>query len=289
MVMNFSIVARSALAALALTGSVAAFSPAVMAQDAQQRIEWNQPYDPFRVHANVYYVGTEGLSAFLIADQKGLILIDGGLPESAPLILANIRKLGFDPEDIKYLLINHNHFDHAGGLAAIKQETGATLVASALDTPDLEAGKTPRRPELDSFTPVKVDRQVKDGAKLRLGSTVLTAHVTPGHTPGCTSWSTVAGGKNILFACSLTVAGQKLKGDVAYPNAADDFRATFRKLRAVQADIFLNFHPDFFNIKDKRAAQLAGKYDAFIDPSELSRQLDDAEASFAKELEKQSR
>lgn len=263
--------------------------PAVMGQDADQRIEWNQPFEPFQVTGNVYYVGTKGLSAFLITDRKGHVLIDGGLPESAPIILQNIRTLGFDPADVKYLLINHNHFDHAGGLAAIKQATGAKLVASIKDTPDLEAGGTLRRPELGRFTPVKVDRKVGDGAILRLGSTVLKGHLTPGHTPGCTSWSMTTGGKKVLFACSLTVAGQKLAGDLGYPNAANDFRSTFRKLRALKADVFLSFHPDFFDMEAKRAAQKAGNKDAFVDPAELGRIIDKSEAAFLNEVEKQAK
>ncbi len=126
------------------------------AQDAEQRIEWNRPAEPFRLLDNVYYVGTDGLSAFLVTGPQGHVLIDGGLPESAPRIAANIRRLGFAPSDVRYLLINHAHFDHSGGLAELKRLTGAKLVASAGDRADLETGRTLNRPELAGFPKVSL-------------------------------------------------------------------------------------------------------------------------------------
>ena len=260
---------------------------AVQAQDAEQRREWNRPAEPFRIVDNVHYVGTHGLGAYLITGPRGHVLIDGGLPESAALIATNIERLGFNLSDVKYLLINHAHFDHSGGLAELKRRTGAKLVAVRAEQADLEAGKTIGRPELDGFPPVKVDNVVRDGERLRLGSIDLVAHWTPGHTRGCTSWLSSSGTRNVLFACSLTVAGQKLFGDRHYPGAARDFRRTFDKLRAVEADVFLNFHPEFFNLEEKRARQRAGEADAFVDPGELRRQVDKAQAAFQKELERQ--
>lgn len=268
------------LAALLLLAS----AMPVAAQDAEQRTAWNKPQEPFRIVGNVHYVGTAGLSAFLITDPAGHVLIDGGLPESAPLIAANIRKLGYRLEDVRYLLINHAHFDHAGGLAELKRLTGAKLVASAGDRPDLLAGRTLSRPELGGFPAVRVDRVVRDGETLRLGGIALTALVTPGHTRGATSWLLATGGKRVLFATSLTVAGQKLLGDPAYPRAAADFRRSFARLRMVKADVFLNFHPEFFAMAEKRARQLKGEAEAFVDPGELARQLDRAELGFTTEL-----
>lgn len=271
-----------AILALAITGTSAAF-----AQTAEERIAWNRPVAPFRVIGNVYYVGTQGLSAYLLTGPKGHVLIDGGLPESAPLIAASIRALGFRPRDVRYLLINHSHFDHAGGLAALKRMTGATLIATAGEKADLAAGKTIGRPMLGTFPPVAVDRIIGDGEKVTLGPITLTAIATPGHTRGGVSWITVAGGRRVLFATSLTVAGQPLAGDRSYPRAAADFAASFARLRRVRADVFLNFHPDNFDLAGKRRAQLAGRGDAFVDPGELSRQLDKAEAAFRSELAKQ--
>lgn len=258
-----------------------------IAQDSQQRLEWNQPFEPFRVVGNVYYVGTRGLSAFLITGSKGHILIDGGLPESAPSIAANIQKLGFRLRDVKYLLINHAHADHAGGLAELKRLTGAQLVASQGDRTVLEAGRSAGRPELGSWPAVKVDRVVADHGVLRLGDIALSANLTPGHTKGCTSWSIQAAGKNVLFACSLTVAGQKLTGDRYYPTAVADFRRTFARLRTMKADVFLNFHPGIFDMEGKRARQIEGNANAFVDPGELARQVVRAERAFRDELRAQ--
>jgi metallo-beta-lactamase class B len=261
----------------------------VRAQDGQQRIDWNRPAQPFRLIGNVHYVGTEGLSAFLVTSPAGHILIDGALPESAPLILANIRRLGFRPRDVRYLLLNHAHYDHAGGLAELKRETGARVLVSAGDAPDLRAGRTRGRPELAGFPAVRPDRIVRDGEQVRLGEIRMTANLTPGHTSGCTSWSTVTAGKQVLFACSLTVAGRKLVEKGQETRAADEFRRTFDRLRAMKADVFLNFHPEAFDIAGKRARQQAGNAQAFVDPGEHSRQVERADTAFRQELARQRR
>lgn len=266
-----------------------AAGPAAQHQDwTQAKIEWNTPTTPFRIAGNVYYVGTAGVSAYLITDPKGHILIDGGLPEGAALIAANVRKLGFRLKDVRILLINHAHFDHSGGLAELKRLTGAPLLASAGDKPDLEAGRTAGRPDLEAFPPVKVDRVIGEGEHIRLGKIDLVTHLTPGHTKGCTSWSyrvTIQRQPlDMLFVCSLTVAGQDLTGrNPAYPNVADDFRHSFALLRTLPADIFLSFHPGVFDMEAKRA-KLPGNPLAFVDPGELGRRVDAAEAQFEKEL-----
>src|ERR1044072_951868 len=197
--------------ALMLPLLLAAAAPAQQTDWTATRTEGNKPMAPFRIAGNVYYVGTAGISAFLIAGSKGHVLIDGALPESVDQITANIRALGFRVEDVRILLINHAHFDHAGGLAELKRLTGAQLLASAGDKPDLERGSTQGRADLAGFPPVKCDRLVGEGGRVRLGAIDLVTHLTPGHTRGCTSWSMRTGerGKplDLLFACSLTVAG----------------------------------------------------------------------------------
>ena len=156
----------------------------------KERAEWNVPQKPFHVIGNIYYVGMAGVSAFLIVTPQGNILTDGGLPESAPFIEANIKALGFKLSDVKYLLNSHAHFDHSGGLAKLKSDTGAKFVASTGDAPFLESGHIPYGPSsLIDTTPVKVDRKVKDGDTLSLGGVTLTANVMPGHTKGCTTWT----------------------------------------------------------------------------------------------------
>src|SRR5262245_13687096 len=140
--------------------------------------DWNKPFEPFRVVGNVYYVGALGVSAYFIQTPAGAILLDGGLQETAPLIEKNIATLGFRVKDVKVLLNSHAHFGHAGGLAALQKTSGATLVASQGDAPALRAGS-------GNQPPVRVDRVIADGDTVELGGTVLTAHVTPGHTQGC--------------------------------------------------------------------------------------------------------
>ena len=258
---------------------------------AEQRAAWNKPVAPFRIADNVYYVGTSELSAFLVTDPKGHILIDAAMEESADQIAANIRTLGFKVEDIDILLVNHAHWDHSGGLAALKKASGARLLASGADKPDLETGIVSYRDDLAPAPAVKVDQVLSDGDKVAIAGATLVTHLTPGHTKGCTSWSmrtTVAAKPvDILFTCSLTVAGQPLVGDTLDPNAAQDFRDTFAKLRGMKADIFLNFHPGFFDMEEKRQRLLKGDAAAFIDPAELQRQVASAEKGFEKELARQ--
>ncbi|MCW3837762.1 subclass B3 metallo-beta-lactamase [Sphingomonas canadensis] len=253
--------------------------------------EWTTPMEPFRIAGNVHYVGTGGISAYLITGPEGHVLIDGALPQSAGAIAAHIRALGFRVEDVRYILINHAHFDHSGGLAELKRLTGAKLLASAADKPDLEAGRTIGRDDLLGFPAVAVDRVIADGEHVRLAGIDLTVHATPGHTPGCTSWSmrVAEGGRplDVVFTCSITVAGQKLVGNAGYPDAADDFRRSFATLRRLRADIFLSFHPTVFGMEEKRRRLLAGDPLAFVDAKELGRVVDAAEAGFKKELAEQ--
>jgi metallo-beta-lactamase class B len=277
--------------AILLATSAAAASAQLDPEFAQQRAEWNQPFEPFRIAGNVHYVGTRGLASYLITDPAGHILIDGGMEESAAQIAANIRKLGFRLSDVKILLVNHAHWDHSGGLADLKRLSGARLLASAADKPDLESGRSAYRTDLAPAAPVAVDRLIRDGEVIRLGATRLITYLTPGHTKGCTSWTlrTEEAGRplDILFACSFTVAGQPLLSDPGYPNAAADFGATYAKLKAMKADIYLNYHPSQFDMEAKRRRQQAGEPLAFADPAELSRQIARAERAFETELQRQ--
>lgn len=275
-------IAAALLAGLALPAA---------AQDTdwvQVRKEWNAPVAPFTIVGNLHYVGVAGVSAYLITTPEGHILIDGGMEESAALIAANIRALGFKLHDVKILLINHAHWDHTGGLPELKRLTGGRLLASAADTPGLEAGKLDYRPDIPPGPAVKVDGSLADGQVIRLGGTTLTTHLTPGHTKGCTSWTMRAGGFNVIFACSISVADQPLTPGHGYDAAASDFRATFAELKAMKADIFLNFHPSGFDMEAKRKKLLAGDKRAFVDPGELQRRVAAAESGFDEELAKQN-
>ena len=276
---------RAGLAALLL-----AFAAPAAAQSswAEQRALWNRPVEPFRIVGNVYYVGTAHIAAYLVTDATGHVLIDGGMEESAPQIAANVARLGFRIEDVRYLLINHAHWDHAGGLAELKRLSGARLVASAADGGDLARGFNADRDDTARFAPVAVDRHVEEGDRLRLGGIELAAHITPGHTRGCTTWTmrTQEGGRDldVMFACSLTVAGRRLVGEDLYPEAAADFTSTFARLRTVPADVFLGFHDNQFDFEARRRRRLAGDAFAFVDPAQARTRIDAAEAAFLTEL-----
>ena len=251
---------------------------------------WNTPYAPFQVIGNIHYVGTAGVSAWLITSPNGHILIDGILPQSVPQIIGNIKALGFDIRDVKYLLNSHAHFDHAGGLAGLARASGATMIASAADKPFLENGDIGHGPSGGmKFPPVRVDRVIGDGGTVRLGGVTLTAHLTPGHSPGCTSWSMAATGadrirRRVFFHCSGTVAGQSLVPE-AYPGIVGNFRATFAKVSMFKADVFLANHDNFFDLAEKRARQIAGDANAFVDAGELQRFNTLMEQRFEAELE----
>ncbi|MFM9852199.1 MAG: subclass B3 metallo-beta-lactamase [Sphingomonadaceae bacterium] len=237
---------------------------------------WNAPFEPFTVIGNIHYVGSAGVSSYLITTPKGHILIDGILPQSAPMIIANIKTLGFDIKDVKYLLNTHAHFDHAGGLAGLKRASGAVMVASKADTPILEAGDISFGPSAGmKFPPVRVDRVVGDGSLVTLSGVTLTAHMTPGHTPGCTSWAmpvTGADGRphTAFFHCSTTVAGQALVPE-SWRGMVAAYRSSFAKIGALRADIVLANHDNFFDLAGKRARQKAGDANAFVDAGELRR------------------
>jgi metallo-beta-lactamase class B len=237
---------------------------------------WNAPFAPFTVIDNVHYVGTAGVSAWLITSPKGHVLIDGILAQSVPQIIDNIKTLGYNIRDVKTLLNSHAHIDHAGGLAGLQRASGAVMIASAADKPFLESGDIGHGPSAGmTFPPVRVDRIIADGGTVNAGGTTLKAHMTPGHSPGCTSWSLSARGKDgamrrVFFHCSATVAGQSLNPE-AYPGMVDRFRSTFAKIRAVKADIFLANHDNFFDLAAKRQRQSAGDANAFIDATELQR------------------
>ena len=253
---------------------------------------WNEPFAPFNVIGNIYYVGTEEIGAFLITSPSGHILLDGVLAQTVPQIIANIQALGFDVGDVKYLLNSHAHIDHAAGLAGLQRASGAEMIASAADREILEAGAISYGPTAGvQFPPIRVDRIVADGDQVALGGVVMTAHLTPGHTPGCTSWSMPVTGADgaphtAFFHCSATVAGQSLSPE-AYPGIVADFRSTFARVRGLQADVFLGNHAGFFDLEAKRERQIAGDANAFVDPPALQAFNSELEEAFEAALTRQ--
>lgn len=272
-------------AAMALGAIVPSFA-AQPSKWAQSNPDWIEPIDPFRIADGVYYVGTRGLSSFLITSTEGHYLLDGGLPENAEQIAANIKTLGFDIRDVKFLLNSHAHFDHSGGLATLKEMSGAQMVASEGDRSALEGGfylGSEDDRDLDA-PPVKVDRIIGDEETLSLGGVVLKAHLTPGHTRGCTSWSMHVGGRSVLFFCSATVAANRLADPPQYSGIVRDYRATFVKTKDWRPDIFLANHPVFFDMEARRIRLLAGDQNAFVDADAFPKLMAALEAAFEKAL-----
>lgn len=278
--------------ALALSlSAVGAAAPSLAVADNSN---WTKPVRPYRVVGNIYYVGSEGLSAWLITSSEGHVLLDSGpSAEGGKLIERNIATLGFKLTDVKILINSHAHFDHAGGMAQLKADTGAKVWASRLDEPALKKGQHfgDNANGLTPFDAVKVDRGFGDGQKLKLGETTLVAHITPGHTIGCTAWTTTVNEKgrplNVTFPCSLSVAGNVLVGNKTHRNIVADYRAAFAELRTLPTDVMLPAHEEQGDLLAKRQKMLRGDNNAFIDPTELNRFVDASEAAFNKTLARQ--
>lgn len=278
------------------TTIAAALISTAAAMPAFAQANWNTPTEPFHVVDNVYYVGTEGLSAFLFTTPEGHILLDGATPQGAPIIEANIARLGFRLADVKVLLNSHAHFDHSGGLKQLKQDTGAKLYAMEGDVSALEGGfylgsedsKTMGAP------PVTVDRVLHDGDTVKLGGFTLTANLTPGHSRGCTSWgaSVHDGGKayDALVFCSATVAANRITPPVQYEGIVADYRTTFVKTKTMRVDIPLAPHPEFFQLLQKaEKAQADPKGpNPFVDPTAFPALMTSLEADFERTLKERT-
>lgn len=254
---------------------------------------WTRSTQPFHIVGPIHYVGTEGIGVYLIETRAGLILLDGGLEENVPAIEANIAASGFRLDNVKLMIATHAHFDHVAGLAALKRDTGAVLAASPGDRGALESGTPPSEIAYGviQFPPVKVDRVLQNGRPVRLGGVALTPVFTPGHTPGCTTWTmrvTEANRTlNVVFPCSMTVAGNKLVGNKGYPGIVGDFRQTFARMRSLPADIVLPAHPEMADVLGRARRRDAGDSSAFVAPEVLHRMIGEAEVAFDGELKRE--
>lgn len=246
---------------------------------------WNRPQTPVKIYGDTYYVGVAGLSSVLIRSDDGLILLDGALPQSVPMIEANIRRLGFKVEDIKYILNSHAHYDHAGGIAALQRDSGATVVASPSgaqglrlghavdDDPQAGYAKEARAPAVAAQI-----REMRDGEVLRLGGVAVTAHDTFGHTPGSTSWSwkSCEGERclDLVYSDSLNAVsapGFHYLADATHGDLSERFRASIRKVGALPCDILLTAHPDVSGLDRKlRQAEQGTEPNPFIDAQACS-------------------
>jgi metallo-beta-lactamase class B len=257
--------------------------------------DWTEPFPPFHIAGNLYYVGSKGLANYLITTPQGNILINSDLEANVPMIRASIEKLGFKFENTKILLISHAHWDHDAGSAMIKDMTGAKYMVMDADAPVVESGgKTDFQYGAPAFLyrPTSVDRVLHDGDEVRLGSTVLVAHLTPGHTKGCTTWTmkVTERGKtyNVVIVGSPNVnPGYKLVGNTAYPQIAEDYERMWRILKSLPCDIFLGAHGSYFGLEAKYPLMKEGAANPFIDPEGYTSFIAQKERDFRTELAKQ--
>ena len=266
-------------------------SPLTAEQRAQFHGPYSQPEEPFRLIGNIYYVGAKNIASYLVVTPQGSILIDTGTTEMTPVITANVEKLGFKLRDIKIMLSSHAHFDHIGGHAAMKKVTGARVMAIKQDADALEAGKDLSPLGDEGWTAVNVDRVLKDGDTVALGGTTLRAVWAPGHTPGCTVWTTSVpdAGKTYsvaIFGCGGPNGGVKLVGNQRFPTLVDDTLATFRKLKTLKPDIYASGHPQMLFAGKIERMTANERPHALLDPGSTAwaKMLDDAQAAFEKRV-----
>lgn len=252
----------------------------------------SEPVEPFRIVGNIHYVGARNIASYLIATPEGHIMIDTGTKEMHTVIRANVEKLGFELQDVKILLSGHAHFDHVQGHAAMKKATGARVMAIGADAAALAAG-TDRSPLGDEgWEPVAVDRVLKDGDTVTLGGTTLRAVWTPGHTPGCTTWTTRVQDKrkpfSVVFqACGGPNAGVKLIGNTKFPTLIEDTQRSFRVQKTLKPDIYLTMHPEAL-FAGKVARIKAGETPhPLLNPEGYTKLIADAEANFQKRIQEE--
>jgi len=255
---------------------------------------WNQPVKPYRVIGNIYYVGAAEVTSFLIVTPEGHILLDSGFAETVPQIKQNIARLGFRLQDVKILLNSHAHFDHAGGLASLKELTGAKFMASEAEAALLANGGKGDFHFGDrlSYSPVTADRILHDRDRVELGGVRMTAYLTPGHTKGCTTWTMkVKEGRkqyDVVFVGSTTVPGYKLVGNSLYPTIVADYARTFRVLKRLPCDVFLASHGSFYSMQEKAELSARGKQpNPFIDGRGYKRFIKQTEKAFREQLWKE--
>jgi metallo-beta-lactamase class B len=263
---------------------------------AQNSPDWTEPFPPFRIAGNLYYVGSKGLANYLVATPQGNILINSDLELNVPMIEASIEKLGFKFKDTKILLISHAHWDHDAGSAKIKEMTGASYMVMDADVPvvesggkaDFQYGGTPHF----LYPPAKVDRVLHDGEEVRLGGAVLVAHLTPGHTKGCTTWTmkVTEGGKTydvVIIGSPNVNPGYRLIHNKHYPQIAEDYERMWHVLKSLPCDIFLGAHGGYFGLEQKYPLMKDGGANPFIDPSGCKEFVAQKEQDFRTELAKQ--
>jgi len=278
------IVSRLFILVLAATGSLV----------AQDNPDWTEPFPPFHIAGNLYYVGSKGLANYMITTPQGNILINSDTEANVPMIEASIEKLGFKFKDTKILLISHAHWDHDAGSAMIKERTGATYMVMDADVSVVESGGRTdfAYANTNVYRPAKVDRVLHDGDEVKLGGTVLVAHLTPGHTKGCTTWTMAVTDRgktyDVVIVGSPNVnPGYKLVDNTAYPQIAEDYERMWRVLKSLPCDIFLGAHGSYFGLEQKYPLRNEGSANPFVDPRGYKQYIAQKEEDFRTELARQ--
>jgi metallo-beta-lactamase class B len=254
---------------------------------AQDTSDWHREFPAFRIAGNLYYVGTADLAIYLINTPQGNIIINSNFKQDLPALKKSIESLGFKYSDTKIVLISHAHGDHDEGTGVIQRETGAKLEVMQQDVAE-EQSSANGRPG------AHVDKALHDGDTVELGGSKWTAHLTPGHTPGCTTWTSQIqeGGRtlNVVIVGSPNVnPGYYLVGNKKYPGIAEDYVKTFAVLRHMPCDIFLGAHGQYYDMKAKYEKFKAGDKNAFIDPKGYQAYVSEREEAFRTEWERQKK
>lgn len=267
---------------------------------ATHAADWEGPQDPFLLYGSSYYVGTQGLSAVLVASPAGHILIDGAGPKTPAQIAAHIRRLGFKVEDVKYILVSHEHLDHAGGIAELQRLSGATVLTSPKAKPVLESGVADKGdPQfgngMPNMAPVAKVRTVRDGEIVTLGPLAVKAHYTPGHTQGGISWTWTAAenGKTLdmVYADSLTAVSAgtfRYSGSPSYPHAKADVERSIARVAALPCDILVSAHPDASGLLERQARQKEMGNAVFIDREACRKYAEAGRVRLAQTLAKEA-
>lgn len=254
--------------------------------------EWNQPFKPFNIIGNIYYVGTSSLGCYIIKTKSGLILLDTAMQESAPIVRANIEALGFKLKDIKIMISSHAHFDHVAGHADMKAATGAKVYAMKADAEIMESGgQKGFHPIKPFYKPFKVDKLLKDGETVRLGEVAMTSHLTPGHTEGNTAWSMTVeeSGKkyNVVFTCSLSInPGVRMVNNPTWTGVKEAYAKSFAIMKSLPCDVFLGPHTQFFNMEEK-VKRLGTQPNPFIDPQGLRNFVETNEKTYLSQIQRE--
>ncbi|WP_404480708.1 subclass B3 metallo-beta-lactamase [Novosphingobium sp. BL-52-GroH] len=268
-------------------------TPARLAAACAGKDGWADPAPPARIFANTWYVGTCGISAILVTGDKGHVLVDAGVAKAAPLVLANIRRAGFDPRDVRWIVASHEHFDHVGALAALQRATGAKVAALPVQKAALESGKPssedPQAAGLDPIAPVKVDRVLADGDDLVVGKLVVTAHATPVHAPGSTSWTwqsctATFTCRMVAYADSTSTISSEGYRFTDHPDRIAAVRAALPLVAALPCDILLTPHPSQSAMMERFADTKP-----LVDAAACRAYVDAAQARFADRLAKEAR